>query len=131
MQSGGEDIEAVQAANQRFYDAFGALDLRMMESAWETSERSLCVHPGWQPIVDWPLIRQSWERIFDSSTLMHFNIRYVNTVVQGDCGWVTCLENITSVVQGRANSFTGLATNVFVRTQQGWQMIVHHASPGA
>ena len=129
MQSNEPDIEAIKEANQRFYDAFGALDLLLMEAAWEPSEQALCVHPGWSPLVTWEPIRDSWQRIFDNATLMHFNITYVNVVVQGNCGWVTCVENISSVLQGRANNFGILATNIFVRTSLGWRMIAHHASP--
>ena len=131
MQSNEPEIEAIKEANQRFYEAFGALDIELMEAAWEPSERALCVHPGWSPLVAWELIRDSWQRIFDSSTLMHFNISYVNVTVQGDCGWVTCVENISSVLQGRASNFGILATNIFVRSPLGWRMIAHHASPSA
>jgi len=129
MQSDSAATEAVKAANQQFYEAFGALDIEKMEAVWETSERALCVHPGWQPLVGWDVIRSSWLGIFDNATLMHFNIRYVNVAVQGDCGWVTCVENITSVLQGHANNFGVLATNIFVRTPRGWRMTAHHASP--
>ena len=131
MPSDQEDIEAVKAANQRFYDAFGALDMGLMEAAWETSPRALCVHPGWAPLVGWESVRESWQRIFDNTTLMHFNLRYVNVAVEGDCGWVTCVENITTVLQGQASNFAALATNIFVRTPQGWRMTAHHASPVA
>ena len=130
MPTNTEDIEAVKEANQRFYDAFGALDLAAMDAVCLDSEQALCVHPGWQPLVGWETIRESWRRIFHNTTLMHFNIRYVNVVVAGDCGWVTCVENITSVLQGRADNFGVLATNIFVRTPQGWRLTAHHASPG-
>ena len=131
MQSDGPEVEAVKEANQRFYDAFGALDIDLMDSVWEASPRALCVHPGWPPIVEWEPIRDSWQRIFDNTTLMHFNIQYVNVAVAGDCGWVTCVENITSVLQGQASNFGILATNIFVRKPQGWRMIAHHASSRA
>ena len=131
MQVDSPEIEEIKAANQRFYDAFGALDIDLMEQVWEPSERAVCVHPGWPALVDWELIRQSWERIFDNTTLMHFNVKYLNAAVQGDCGWVTCVENISSVLQGTASNFGILATNIFVRTPAGWRMIAHHASPGA
>ena len=131
MQDDTPEIEEIKAANQRFYDAFGALDIDLMESVWEPSERAMCVHPGWPALVGWELIRQSWERIFDNTTLMLFNVKYLNVVVQGDCGWVTCIENISSVLQGTASNFGILATNIFVRTPSGWRMIAHHASPGA
>jgi ketosteroid isomerase-like protein len=132
MVADGADIAAIKAANNLFYEAFGALDIAKMGAVWDTSERALCVHPGWQPLVGWDVIRASWLGIFDNATLMHFNIRYVNVAVQGDppeAGWVTCVENITSVLQGRANTFGVLATNIFVRTPLGWRMIAHHASP--
>jgi ketosteroid isomerase-like protein len=123
------DLDALKAANQRFYDAFGSLDLQKLEVVCDTSERALCVHPGWPPLVGWERIRESWENIFNNTTLMHFHIQYVNVVARGDSGWVTCVENISSVLQGRASNFGILATNIFVRTPQGWRMIAHHASP--
>ena len=129
MQADEAAVQAVKEANQRFYDAFGALDIDLMEAAWEPSELALCVHPGWPPLTGWEQIRESWRRIFDNATLMHFNVQYVNAAVQEDCGWVTCVENISSVLQGRADNFGVLATNIFVRTPQGWRMVAHHASP--
>ena len=123
------DNEAVKAANERFYQAFGALDLDGMAAAWDNSEEAMCVHPGWSPLVGWGRIEESWQGIFDHATLMHFNVQYVNVVVKGDTGWVTCVENITSVLQGRANNFGVLATNIFLRTADGWRMTAHHATP--
>ena len=123
-----EIIEEIKAANQGFYDAFNELSIERMAAVWEDSDRALCVHPGWQPLVGWAPIRQSWERIFDNANLMQFNIRYLNVVVQGDFGYVTCVEGITSVVQGRATNFSTFATNIFARSQSGWRMIAHHAS---
>ena len=124
-----EAIEAIKAANRRFYDAFGALDLDKLEQVCDTSPQALCVHPGWPPLVGWERIRESWQGIFQNTTLMHFNIQYLNVVALGDSGWVTCLENISSVLQGRASNFGIMATNIFIRTPQGWRMIAHHASP--
>ena len=125
-----EIVEEIRAANQSFYDAFNTLDIQRMEEVWETSGRALCVHPGWTPIVGWETIRESWVRIFDNANLMQFSVRYLNVVVQGDFGCVTCVEGVTSVVQGRAANFSTFATNIFARTSGGWKMIAHHASPG-
>ena len=130
MESQSAEVEAVKAANQRFYDAFGALDIGQMEEICETSADALCVHPGWEPLVGWDNIRASWSGIFENTMLMHFNIRYVNVSVHGDAAWVTCVEHISSVLQGRASNFGVLATNIFVRTSQGWKLNAHHASSG-
>ena len=124
------EIEAIKAANQRFYDAFGTLDIAEMDSVWEPSEAAMCVHPGWPTIGGWDQIRESWQRIFENTTLMLFNLQHVSAVVREDDGWVTCVENISSVLQGQASNFGILSTNIFVRPPQGWRMIAHHASSG-
>ena len=134
MQASPSEIQALKDANQRFYDAFGSLDIELMDDVWETSDQAMCVHPGWQPLVGWDPIRASWLGIFNNTTLMHFNIQYVNVVVEGDCGWVTCFERITTVVNAQASNFSTLVTNIFVRSSQTpnrqWKMIAHHASVG-
>ena len=126
-----ETLDEIRAANQRFYDAFNTLDIAQMEAIWETSPRALCVHPGWSPIIGWPDIRQSWQRIFDHANLMQFSIRTLNIILQNDLACLTCIESVTSVVQGRAANFAACATNIFARHPDGWKIIAHHASPGA
>ena len=96
MQSDLTDLEAIKQANQRFYEAFGALDIRGMDDLWESSDRALCVHPGWQPIVGWEPIRDSWRGIFENTSLMHFNIQYINLAVVGDCGWAMPISTMAS-----------------------------------
>ena len=125
-----ETVEEIKAANQRFYDAFSDLDIAGMDRVWENSDRAMCVHPGWVPLIGWDAVRQSWERIFENTALMQFQARYLNVVVQGEFGCVTCVEAITSVVQGRATNFSTFATNIFARYEDGWRMIAHHASQG-
>ena len=128
MAESDAEVEAVKAANLRFYQAFGSLDIEEMEQVWETSARATCIHPGWRLLTGWRDIRASWEGIFYNTTLMHFNITDAQVVVQGDSAWVYCVENISSVLDGRANNFGVQATNVFVRNEGRWRMVHHHAS---
>ena len=128
MSQDDSDVKAVLAANLKFYEAFGSLDIDEMERVWDTSDRVLCIHPGWQPLAGWERVRESWAGIFYNSTLMHFNIADAQAVIHGDCAWVSCVENITSVVDGRAANFGVQATNIFVRGGVGWLMVHHHAS---
>ena len=124
----GPEVSELVEANQRFYDAFSALDIEAMANAWETSERARCLHPGWPLITGWEPIRESWETIFNNTTMMHFIITEVKPEVQGDLGWVDCVENITSVVDGKASSFAVRATNLFSRHEGRWLVVHHHAS---
>ena len=125
-----ETVEEIKAANQRFYDVFSALDISGMDGVWEHSGRATCVHPGWAPMVGWEDVRESWDRIFNNTNFMQFQVRYLNVVIQGEFGCVTCVEGITSVVQGQATNFSTFATNIFARHEDGWRMIAHHGSSG-
>ena len=102
-----------------------------MDGVWEDSERVVCVHPGWSPLIGWEAVRMSWDRIFRNANLMQFQVRYLNVVIQDDFGSVTCVEGITSVVSGQASNFSTFATNIFARREDGWRMIAHHASQSA
>ena len=128
---GPEIGEELKAVNQRFYDAFSDLDICVMDNVWEDSIRVVCVHPGWTPLIGWEAVRMSWDRIFQNANLMQFQVRYLNIVVQGEFGSVTCVEGITSVVAGTASNFSTFATNIFTRREDGWRMIAHHASQSA
>lgn len=129
MGQSSSDVEAVVEANLRFYQAFSTLDIAEMEKVWENSDRVLCIHPGWNLLVGWEPVMKSWEGIFNNSTLMHFNITDAEAKVEGNCGWVSCVENITSVIDGKASNFSIQATNVFVQSDDGWRIVHHHASP--
>ena len=128
MSQDNPDAEAVTQANLKFYEAFGTLDINEMDKIWEHSDRVLCIHPGWPVLVGWERVRRSWEGIFLNTSLMHFNITGAQVVVQGDSAWISCIENITSVVDGRATNFAVQATNIFARGEDGWRVVHHHGS---
>ncbi len=128
MNQDDPNVKAVLAVNLRFYEAFGSLDIGEMDKVWEHSDRVLCIHPGWRLLAGWEQVRKSWEAIFYNTSLMHFNITDAQVIIQGDCAWVSCVENITSVVDVRASNFAVQATNVFVRGEGGWRMVHHHGS---
>lgn len=118
----------VEAANERFYRAFEALDLVRMDEVWAHTEYVKCVHPGWPLLVGWDAVRDSWRVIFENTAEMRFTIADVSSVASGSLAWVTCTENILQSVQGRISVTSVLATNLFERGADGWRIIHHHAS---
>ena len=117
--------EEVLAANQAFYDAHEARDLEAMSALWERSERVVCVHPGWPILRGWDEVIDSWRRIFGGPGRNQFIVTNESVTVVEDVAWVTLDENL---VDGGATG-TIAATNLFVRTDGGWLMTVHHGSP--
>ena len=115
----------VRAANQAFYDAHEARDLDAMRAIWDHGDDAVCTHPGWPILRGWPLIEESWRRIFQGPGRNQFILTNDVVVVAGDVAWVTLDENL---VDGSAAG-TIAATNVFVRRADGWRLVVHHGSP--
>ena len=122
------NITSLLEANAKFYEAFSTLDIEAMDGVWEPSERTRCMHPGWPLITGWEGVRQSWEGIFRNTTMMHFIITEAQAVIEGGIGWVDCIENVTSLVDGRATSFAARSTNIFAKSGDRWLMVHHHAS---
>jgi len=121
--------EDVRAANAAFYRALTALDLAAMDAVWVNGPAAVCVHPGREALFGWSEIRESWGRIFASTTWMHVEPTDVRVVVEGDMAVVSCAENITAQAEEGVGVASARATNVFRRVRDRWRMLVHHASP--
>ena len=120
-------VAALVAANHAFYAAHEARDLASMQGVWEHSDRAVCIHPGWPILRTWPLIEESWRRIFAGAGRNQFIVTNEQVHVAGDVAWVSLDENL---VDGGMTG-TIAATNMFVRTGTDWKMILHHGSPVA
>jgi ketosteroid isomerase-like protein len=119
------DADDVMAANQAFYDAHEQRDIAAMTAVWDTSDRAVCVHPGWPILRGWPAVEQSWRGIFAGPGRNQFIVTNDAVVVDGDLAWVTLDENLVDI----ASTGTIAATNLFARTDAGWKLVLHHGSP--
>jgi ketosteroid isomerase-like protein len=118
--------DQVLDCNRRFYEALEALDLDAMDAVWEPSSRVSTVHPGGPSVLGWHEVRQSLEAIVDATAYIEFEIADVEVHVEDPAAWVTCTERVTGA-DGRVAELA--ATNVFVLGNDGWRLVVHHASP--
>ncbi len=125
----GVDEEQVLAANRAFYEALRSLDMAQMEEVWLKEDWVRCVHPGWELLLGWEDVRKSWEDIFQTCGQMLISVGRPLVHVVGDTAWVSCLADITTA---QTDGFsTGLieTTNIFVRYQGRWLMVLHHTTP--
>ncbi|MGH8700964.1 MAG: YybH family protein, partial [Burkholderiales bacterium] len=73
-------------------------------------------------------VRESWRRIFASGQTLRFQLRD-SQVVQGMMLSVhSVYEHITIAGETRPRG-PMIATNIYLRTERGWRMVAHHASP--
>ena len=124
-----EDSDTLRATNDRFYRALDALDLRAMDELWLHEPWVRCVHPGWDVLVGWELVRQSWQQIFASTRWMRVTATGVEVVAFGDVGLVSCSENITAKNEEDVGLAVARATNIYLRQGEGWRIFHHHSSP--
>lgn len=120
-------MKQILKSNTEFYHAFEVLSIDMMDNLWKHDENIICVHPGWELLVGWLAIRESWVTIFQNTEKIKFTI--TNTKVRlsdnSNIGIVVCQENIESSVNGQQDKIGVIATNIFERSGNRW-LIVHH-----
>jgi ketosteroid isomerase-like protein len=115
--------------NMLFYRCLETLDLECMEGIWLQEDWVRCIHPGWDVLIGWDAIRESWEQIFSGTNWIRVAPTAVDIHLLGKTAIVACSENITTAHNGDLGVAVAQATNVFLRTRDSWKMIVHHASP--
>ena len=123
-------LREVEAVNATFYEAFENADLDTMQDLWLDAPDSVCVHPGSAPVRGTGPINRSW------ALVIQFFLTDVEVSLREDGGGiasVTCTENVLTGDESTGpDAFGGakaVATNVFVRTGDGWRLWIHHASP--
>ena len=123
------DEEKVLAANQRFYSALERLDLEAMEAVWLHEGWVACVHPGWELLVGWDEVQESWRRIFENTRRMQVGISDVTVRVEGGTAWVNCVEQVTSSFETGFSTAWVHATSIYVKRDGECWLVPHHASP--
>jgi uncharacterized protein (TIGR02246 family) len=122
------DQQAVIEANSAFYAALNDGDLDAMSDVWFPADWSECVHPGWTALRGWEAVRESWRLIFEGSSRLAVSASDVRVRIIGDVAWVSCVERIATMDADQIHTSMAQATNLFVRHDGRWRMVVHHAS---
>ncbi len=123
------DDREVLTANQAFYEALQSLDLAKMEAVWLHENWVQCLHPGWDLLLGWEAVQESWDSIFRSTARMRVAISRPLVHVLGDTAWVSCIEDVTSTFADGFATAMIETTNIFIRRSGEWRMVHHHTTP--
>jgi ketosteroid isomerase-like protein len=122
----GGSADEIEAA---FYDALQSGDIERLMACWADEEDIVCVHPGGPRLLGANSIRNSFETMFTNGVIPA-HPEHVRKVVSISSAVHNLVERIElNLVEGTQVAYV-LATNVYMRTAQGWRMVAHHASPG-
>ncbi len=127
MRAGGFDSpEATEAA---FYAAFEQADVEAMMAVWAERRPVECIHPRGPRLQGADAVRRSWTHIFRGGPSgLRFDVTEVRRIRDGDLVVHVVHERIT--VPGEPGTRPPvIATNVYCREDEGWRMVLHHASP--
>jgi uncharacterized protein (TIGR02246 family) len=118
-----DDIEA------QFYEAMQQADIDKLMAVWSDDEDVYCVHPGGPRLVGHEAIRNAFDSIFSNGAVAVAPTNVKRVEHHG-----TAVHNVLERVevpgeQGPQVAWV-IATNVYVKTTQGWRLVAHHASPG-
>ena len=117
-------------AENAFYTAFANADLDAMMAVWLESEAVTCVHPVGPRISGHQAVRASWAELFRNSAGLRFRLAEVSRT-QDALLSIHVLHEYITVPGENAERPPAVATNIYQLTQDGWRMILHHASPVA
>ena len=119
-----DDVEA------QFYEALQRGDLDKLMAVWADDDEVVCVHPGGGRVIGQASIRASFEAIFGNGgvPVMPEQLHRLQHMGMALHHLVERIDVVTE--QGRQTAWV-LATNVYLKTAQGWRLAAHHASPAA
>ncbi|MEJ2397568.1 MAG: nuclear transport factor 2 family protein [Gammaproteobacteria bacterium] len=116
-------------AEDAFYDAFSRYDLDAMMAIWMNADHIECIHPGAARLQGMAAIRYSWQQIFNQGEHLHFQIIRHHCTQAGNLAIHSVSEQIQSGDAASTMHAEVIATNIYELTNEGWRMILHHASP--
>ena len=117
-------------AETAFYTAFANTDLDAMMQVWLDSDAVICIHPVGPRISGHQAVRASWMEIFRNSSGLRFRLAEVSRT-QDALLSIHVLHEYIAVPGESGERPPAVATNIYQLTQDGWRMILHHASPVA
>ena len=123
MGASADDVEAA------FYEALHAGDLEQLMACWADEDDIVCVHPGGPRLVGAAAIRSAFEEMLSGSSI-RITLERRRKVESLSASVHNVLERIDVVTAEGPQHAWVVATNVFMKTTQGWRLVAHHASPG-
>lgn len=107
-----------------FYEAFMHCDIDVMSALWADGD-VVCVHPGSGIISGYDAVIRSWHHILENSQPTDIRYELLNKTIVDDLAVHVVTEEIVN--KGTVVAVV-IATNVYRRYGDIWQIVEHHGS---
>jgi ketosteroid isomerase-like protein len=112
-----------------FYDAMRHGDVDRVMACWAEDEEIACVSPGGPRTVGTVAVRAAFAATLVAGPV-HITIEHVRRMETAVCAVHHVTEKVQAMTSEGLQTAFVIATNVYLRTPQGWRMVAHHASAG-
>jgi ketosteroid isomerase-like protein len=112
------------------YEAMRRGDIERLMAVWSDDDEICCVHPGGGRLLGVGAIRASFEAMFGNGTIDAEPHR-VRRLESHSSAVHSVLERIRVATPEGERFAWVVATNVYLKSAQGWRLVSHHASPGS
>lgn len=119
-----DDIEAA------FYEALRTADLDALMACWADEDDIVCIHPGGARVSGVSAVRAAFDAIFVHGGGIQVRAESIRRMDSVGGAVHSVLERVEVMSADGPLQAHVLATNVYLRTPQGWRLVLHHASPG-
>lgn len=114
-------------AEAAFYSAFEMGDKDLLEAVLADKNVS-CIHPSSTPLVGRENVLSSWMQILDSITESVISIDVLNRSNSKGIAVHLVTEKFSDSHDLGSDFTQALATNVYIQQDNGWRLMMHHAS---
>lgn len=119
-------MPSAESVETAFYAALSKGDLNAVMALWADDDAIVCNHPSGPRLIGRTAVEASFRDILSHGGL-HIRPSRVHAVRTADMAVHSLIEVIAVSGPGGTQEVEVIATNIFVRTPQGWRMLMHHA----
>lgn len=117
-----------QEAEEAFYEAFNQRNIKNMMGIWEQDDQVVCIHPMIDRVTGYDNVMEIWQDIFSAAPDYTMEVRDSQRTLTRDLAIHVVHEHI--VMRDKDKVYPPMvATNIYRLTEDGWRMVLHHASP--
>ena len=117
-----------EAAEAAFYAAFESRSLDTMMAVWAANDSIACIHPLTSPLTGHAAVVAGWRSIFEAAGQFRVQVELAHEMrAPGEV--VRIVREYLVIGQETEPRPPILATNVYRKEDDGWRMVLHHASP--
>ena len=122
--------DSAESAESAYYQAFMQGDQEALMSVWLMDEAIECIHPFGPRLTGYKAVYSSWQEVLQQSRGMTIELQHCLRVESDDLAVHTLLEIMSWEHEEEGEETAEInTTNVYRKTDEGWFMIAHHASP--